>query len=102
MQGLLFRQAHYDDAIEQLERVVERAEAAGNRAAVAHACYNLDAALTHVGRFDPIWCERAQTIYADLGDLKGLGVVLNNLGIHAYYSGRYADARDFYARSSGR
>ena len=97
--GVLFRQARYEESIESCKRAIEHAEAAGETAALAHACFVLDATLTHLGRFDPTWNERARALYEQLGDQNGLGSTLNNLGIHAYYAGRWGEALDFYRRS---
>ena len=41
----------------------------------------------------------ALPIYEELGDLVGQGNVLNNLGIEAYFEGRWDDALDLYRRS---
>ena len=38
------------------------------------------------------YLERARPIYEELRDFRGLGVVLNNLGIHAYYEGRWDES----------
>jgi tetratricopeptide (TPR) repeat protein len=38
-------------------------------------------------------------IYEELGDLLGQANVLNNLGIDAYYEGRWDEALDYYERS---
>jgi class 3 adenylate cyclase/tetratricopeptide (TPR) repeat protein len=97
--GVLFRQARYDESIQAARRAVDHAQRAGERAALAHACSVLDSAQTHLGRFDPIWNERALALYEELGDLKGQGTILNNVGIHAYYAGRWTDALDLYRRS---
>ena len=44
------------------------------------------------------YLERARPIYEELDDLRGLGIVLNNLGIHAYYEGRWDESPAFYRR----
>ena len=45
------------------------------------------------------YLELARPIYEELGDLRGLGVVLSNLGIHAYYEGRWEESIAFYRES---
>jgi tetratricopeptide (TPR) repeat protein len=42
---------------------------------------------------------RSLAIYEELGDLVGQGNALNNLGISAYYGGRWGEALEFYERS---
>ena len=75
-------------------------EAAGDRSTLAHAYYLLDAALTDLGSHEGLrYLELARPIYEELGDLRGLGVVLSNLGIHAYYEGRWDESARYYAES---
>src|SRR6185437_1963435 len=45
------------------------------------------------------YLELARPIYEELGDLRGLGVILSNLGIHAYYEGRWDESLAFYRES---
>jgi class 3 adenylate cyclase/tetratricopeptide (TPR) repeat protein len=97
--GVLFRQGRYDDAISWLERAADRAREAGQRESLAHAYFLLDAAQTHLGTFDQTWCNQALAIYEELDDPKGIGAVLNNLGIHAYYAGRWDDSLAYYRHS---
>ncbi len=97
--GVKFRQARYDDAIIWCERAAADAQAADDRSTLAHAYYIRDAVETHLGHSDPTWCEQALAIFEEIGDALGAGKVLNNLGIHAYYAGRWDEALDFYARS---
>jgi tetratricopeptide (TPR) repeat protein len=97
--GVLFRQAQYEEAIEWCKRAAEHAQAAGKRETVAHAYFVLDAANTHLGRLEPEWTEQALAIYDELGDALGASKVLNNLGIHAYYAGRWDESLDYYRRS---
>jgi len=96
--GLMFRLGRYEESIESGRDAVVHAEAEGNDAALAHACYVLDAAYTHLGVFDPVWIDRALDLFEKLGDPKGLGAALNNRGVHAYYGGRWDEALDFYQR----
>jgi predicted ATPase/class 3 adenylate cyclase len=97
--GLLFRQGRYEESVAAGKLAVEHAEAAANEAALAHACYVLDAAYTHLGSTDTTWSDRALELYDRLGDPKGLGAALNHRGIHAYYAGRWDEALDYYRRS---
>ena len=45
------------------------------------------------------YLERALPIYEELRDFRGQGIVLNNLGVHAYYEGRWTESLDFYRQS---
>jgi class 3 adenylate cyclase/tetratricopeptide (TPR) repeat protein len=98
--GVKLRQGEFRDCIEWCDRVVEEAEAAGDLPALAHAYYLLH--LSHTSLRSP---ERADfrglalPIYEELGDLLGQANVLNNLGIDAYYEGRWQEALDLYERS---
>jgi tetratricopeptide (TPR) repeat protein len=99
--GVKLRQGEFRDCVEWCNRVV--GEAAGpvdDLAALAHAYYLLH--LSHTSLRSP---ERAAfrglalPIYEELGDLLGQANVLNNLGIDAYYEGRWQEALDLYERS---
>ena len=48
------------------------------------------------------YLELALPIYEELGDFRGQGVVLNNLGIHAYYEGRWDESLEYYRREPRR
>jgi tetratricopeptide (TPR) repeat protein len=98
--GLHYRQTNNEEAIRWLEAAVEHADRAGDRSTLAHAYYLLDAAHSDFGSPDGLrYLELARPIYEELGDLRGLGVVLSNLGIHAYYEGRWEDSIAFYRGS---
>ena len=98
--GIHYRQTNNEEAIRWLEAAAEHAERAGDRGTLAHAYYLLDAAHSDFGSPDGLrYLELARPIYEELGDLRGLGVVLSNLGIHAYYEGRWDEAMAFYRES---
>ena len=98
--GIRYRQTRYDESISAALAAIEHAEQAGNRSRVAHACYILDAAYTDLGTSDGLpYLERALPIYEELRDFRGQGIVLNNLGVHAYYEGRWDESLDFYRKS---
>ena len=95
-----YRQTNNEEAIRWLEAAAEHADAAGDRSTLAHAYYLLDAAHSDFGSPDGLsYLELARPIYEELGDLRGLGVVLSNLGIHAYYEGRWDESLAFYRES---
>jgi class 3 adenylate cyclase/tetratricopeptide (TPR) repeat protein len=98
--GIHYRQTNNEEAIRWLEAAVEHSDRAGDRSTLAHAYYLLDAAHSDFGSPDGLrYLELARPIYEELGDLRGLGVVLSNLGIHAYYEGRWDDSIAFYRGS---
>jgi class 3 adenylate cyclase/tetratricopeptide (TPR) repeat protein len=98
--GVRFRQGEFFHCIEWSRRAVDDAQTIDDLAGLAHAYY-----LLHIGYMSLGAPEReafrglALPIYEELGDLPGQANVLNNLGIDAYYEGRWADALDLYERS---
>ncbi len=95
--GVRLRQGRYDETIELCAVAVADADNATAEAALAHACYILDWALVESGRSaEAVHSERALEIYRRLGDPDREAVVLNNLGMFAYYEGRWDDAVALY------
>jgi class 3 adenylate cyclase/tetratricopeptide (TPR) repeat protein len=98
--GVKLRQGEFRDCIEWCTRVTDEAGKTHDLPALAHAYYLLH--LSHTSLRSP---ERAAfrglalPIYEELGDLLGQANVLNNLGIDAYYEGRWQEALDLYERS---
>ncbi|MGQ0631918.1 MAG: AAA family ATPase [Sporichthyaceae bacterium] len=69
--------------------------------AVAHASYLLDWTLVECGRpADAGYSARAREIYTRLGDLEDLANVENNLGMFAYWDGRWDDAVAHYREAA--
>ena len=67
---------------------------------LAHAYYLLHLAYTSLRSPErAAFRDLALPIYEELGDLLGQANVLNNLGIDAYYEGRWHEALDLYERS---
>jgi class 3 adenylate cyclase/tetratricopeptide (TPR) repeat protein len=94
------RQGRAREAIEWCRRAIAEATAADARRPLAHGYYILDYALTSLGRYaEAVHAERALAIYEELGDLNEQATVLNQLGILAYYQGRWDDAIDYYRRA---
>ena len=76
------------------------AERTGDRALLAHAYYLLHAAYGVLGSAEAArYRDLPLPIYEELGDLVGQGNVLNNLGIEAYFEGRWDEALALYGRS---
>lgn len=94
------RQGQFSRAIPLLEEAVELAQNSGDRKSLAHAYYLLDAVHTDLGNPEAAhYRELALPIYEELGDWEGQASVLNNLGVDAYFEGRWADAIELYERS---
>jgi class 3 adenylate cyclase/tetratricopeptide (TPR) repeat protein len=95
-----FRQGAFEECVEWVERVIDDARTAGALPELAHAYYLVHLAYTSLG--SPKRHEvrdLALPIYEELGDLLGQANALNNLGIDAYYEGRWDEALGYYERS---
>ena len=97
--GVKHRQGQFRDAVDWARRAAEHAERADDRRELAHAYYLLDIAHTRLGRPDPSFRERALPMLEEVGDLVGLATAHNNLGVDAYYDGRWEEALSAYRRS---
>ncbi|MEX0682882.1 MAG: adenylate/guanylate cyclase domain-containing protein [Dehalococcoidia bacterium] len=98
--GVRYRQGKYAECARWCREVIPQAEAAGDRAGLAHAYYLLDHALTFLRTPDkPDYSAMALAIYEDLGDLVRQANVLNNVGIEAYFRGDWQRSMDCYQRS---
>lgn len=96
-----FRTGRYRASLRWLEEAIALAEAHDVPGSLAHAHYAAHLVLTTMG--SPRRVEhRAQALplYERLGDVAGQARVLNNLGIDAYYEGRWDDAIAYYDRST--
>jgi class 3 adenylate cyclase/tetratricopeptide (TPR) repeat protein len=95
-----YRRGRPLQAADWFQRAIAESEAAGERKALAHALYGLDLADAALGRFDNGGhSTRALEIYQELGDLGRAAGVLNNLGLLAYYRGRWDDALSYYRQA---
>ncbi len=98
--GVRVRQGEFADSATWCKRVVDEANETGELQALAHAYY-----LIHYAYISNRSPERAffrglaLPIYEELGDLLGQANALNNLGVDAYYEGRWQEALDAYDRS---
>jgi class 3 adenylate cyclase/tetratricopeptide (TPR) repeat protein len=98
--GIRFRQGRYSAALELALDAADAADRIDDRALLAHAYYLLHAAYGDLGSPKAAaYRNLAVPIYKELGDLVGLGNALNNLGVEAYFEGRWDDALDLYTRS---
>ena len=95
-----YRQGELEDAMRRCREIVPRAAEREDMPTLAHAYY-----LLHLLYSTTASPERtafrglALPIYEELGDLAGQAAVLNNLGVEAYYEGRWDAAIDLYERS---
>ena len=103
----LRRRARPPGRVRRRRRVVQarrsrRREPSDDLPAIAHAYYLMH--LAYISNRSP---ERAALrglalpIYEELGDLLGQANVLNNLGVDAYYEGRWQEALDLYEQQQG-
>lgn len=99
VQAALMRQmqGRYDETEHLCEAAVAVATRAGARAVLAQAMQLLDAADVARGRFDgEPWAERALAVWRERGNLTWEARAQNQLGIRAYFAGRWDDARAHY------
>ena len=88
------------EAVEWLRRAIAEGESVDAKKAVAHALAGLDMAYNALGdSWRATHSAKALELYEDLGDLVGQGGVLNNLGMTAYWAGRWNEALDLYRRA---
>src|SRR5439155_5938177 len=79
-------QGRYQEVIRWCRRAIEEAEASGEKDALAHALFILDAAYVDLGEFDKATnSARALEIYEELGNLGAAATVLNNMGALEYF-----------------
>ncbi len=97
--GIRHRQGRIDETIEWAERAAKDAKTGGSLKSLAHAYYLLDLAYTTRGTPNDEYRAQALPIYRESGDLVGQASVLNNLGIGAYFEGRWGEALEFYRES---
>jgi class 3 adenylate cyclase/tetratricopeptide (TPR) repeat protein len=98
--GVRNRQGRWSEAVAVFEQAIAEAESVGELAALARACYGLDWALVELGApTDPTHSWRALEIYDQLGDFEHEAIVLNNLGMFAYFDGRWDEAIGLYRKA---
>jgi HEPN domain-containing protein len=94
-----FREGSLDEAVTWAEQAVEEARAEGALAELAHGYYLLHLVYTSLGSPKRVSVrDLALPIYEELGDLLGQANTLNNLGIEAYYEGRWGALETWLAR----
>ncbi|MEX2211076.1 MAG: tetratricopeptide repeat protein [Gaiellaceae bacterium] len=95
-----FRQGRYEDVLRLCKEIAATAQDLEDFRSLAHAYYLLHVVHTLLGNEErAAFRGLALPIYEEIGDLGGQASVLNNLGIEAYYEGRWEAAHDLYERS---
>jgi tetratricopeptide (TPR) repeat protein len=97
--GVKYRQGDFDEARTWAERAAVSADAGEDRNRLAHAYSLSHLVAVDSGQRAPEQRDAALAILEDTGDLARLLGVQNNVGIEAYYDGRWDDALDWYRRS---
>lgn len=95
--GVRFRQGRYGDGVALCESAVEIAERLNIARLRATAYFLLDLGYSYLRRPEAaLYRDRALPIYEEIGDLVGQARTLNNLGVNAYFDGRWDEARERY------
>jgi tetratricopeptide (TPR) repeat protein len=95
-----FRQGSFTGAVEWGRRAVDEANEVTDLRGLARGYYLLHLAYSSLGSPERrAFRGIALPIYEELGDLLGQANALNNLGIDAYYEGRWDEGLDLYERS---
>ena len=93
-------QEHPRQALAVAQQAVAAAQRCDERRALARAYDVLDWGYRMTGQPErAVHGEDTLRIYEELGDLTGQAMVMNNLGAHAYFDGRWADAVELYQRA---
>jgi tetratricopeptide (TPR) repeat protein len=94
------RQEHVVEALRRAEQAMSEGRAAGALPAQARASNVISWAAMMLGRPDAgAWARRSMALYEAAGDLDGQADLANNLGIQAYFEGRWSETLDLYRRS---
>ena len=95
-----YMQGRFAAAIKSGQLARAEAERSGAKDVLAGAFQLLDAADVALGNFgsEP-WAQRSLAIWKELGDLGRQGRVLNELGVRAYFEGRWDDALNYYRQA---
>jgi predicted ATPase/class 3 adenylate cyclase len=95
-----YRQGRYAEAAAVSSEVVAIAQRCGARDVLARALFLRDGADLARGQYQgERWAEQALAIYTELGNLSWQARALNQLGMRAYFEGRWDDAQTYYRRA---
>ncbi|HST14609.1 MAG TPA: adenylate/guanylate cyclase domain-containing protein [Gaiellaceae bacterium] len=96
---VLYRQGRIDESAETAAAAAELAIALSDQASLADAYYIRAAAEGDRGGPATHFLDLALPIFEELGLLHRQATVINNMGVRAYYEGRWDDASALYLRS---
>jgi class 3 adenylate cyclase/tetratricopeptide (TPR) repeat protein len=100
--GVRFRQGRYSKCIRWCQGVLQDAEVCSDKACLAHTYYLLAHSYSFLGRPESKrYHALALAIYEELANLVGQANVLNNLGVEAYFEGKWDESLALYQRSKG-
>ena len=97
--GVKFRQGRFQQCAEWCDRALEDLGSRDFDAQRAHALYMLIGANAALRRSSGDIAPEAMAIYERIGDLFGLGALLNNIGIEAFNRGDWDEALEMWERS---
>jgi len=98
---LRYRQGRYAEAAAVCAEVVALAERCGARDVLARGLFLRDGADLARGLYlGERWAEQALAIWRDLGNLPWQARALNQLGMRAYFEGRWDDALSYYRQAA--
>ena len=98
--GVRWRQGRYRECARLAGQAIGVATLAGHKPSLAHGLYLLSLASSQLGEIDALApAKEALRIYEEQDDQVGQANVLNNLGIAAYYEGRWDESIELYERS---
>ena len=94
-------QGRNEEAIRWSERAIAEAEASGDRESLPQAYLVMGYARQNLGFSDvEAHYRRALKGFEELADLSGQALMLNNLGVTAYYAGRWTQAVELWQRGA--
>ena len=95
-----YRQGRHARALPLIREAIADAEASGARAALAHAYFVYDELLIDRGRYqEATHSDLAAAIYEELGDHRGAAAAYNEMGVTAYWLGRWDHAVRCYEQA---
>jgi class 3 adenylate cyclase/tetratricopeptide (TPR) repeat protein len=97
--GVKYRQGRFGEARAWAVRAAANAIEGDDRTRLAHAYYLEHIAAVNSGSRDPEHRDAALAILEEVGDLARLTNLQNNVGIEAYFDGRWDEAIEWYRRS---
>ena len=96
--GVKYRQGNFEEGLDWSTRAAEHAAAVDDGRALGHAYFLLHISRMALGETDDEHARLALPMLEEAGDLVLQANVLNNLGIEAYYAGRWDEASELYRR----